>query len=618
MNSKILSIIILTIICSATFLIVLPTINNNLDDPNLIAYFNHDEGYLVDLIWYYYSGEKRDSYQLDADYGLEMIYLSDLARVVLSRFVDFTPSIFALMLRWLHFISWICALIALWFFIGRHFGKGWQQMLSVLLLAVRPAFGYLTINFKPEPLVLLLMILGLDYTLRILEKPCKKHMFVALALAAAAFLIKFSGIFLLPGVIAAIYFSQYCNADFGRNSAATFLKIKHSWILEFLIGTGLIVLPFLFIFFYVRKSAGMTYFQEFGLLQSLFGNKETMFLIFVGLIIVIISLVLFYLAKSKKPSIKNIIGIFNEINSISFIVLSAFFIFILFLGFRWITMPTLFLDTYSFNILDFSGILNMREASANPLQGYLKIVNEKLVSFDLLMVLLLVFYLIVEMRFRMESLNHDKLRYYKRKTLMVILVPIFLLLFSPGRFTYHHLLPFFVILSALSIQGLYEFIDSFTGRKAFKASVVFLVCALFTVDILINAAAMLKLRTYQFHYKEDMVFEITDWWRKTYPADTSIVVDHPVLAYLPPEYKNVKRFCYQKDRAEQLKTLVYDFKPQLIYYNIDKSESKMPPINEILPELKIELVKSFDYDGRYYKIYPNYKFVIYRVFYKNE
>ena len=53
--------------------LVIPTINNNYKDPNLITYFNADEAYIMDILWKYYSGETRDSYQGAFDYGLEFI-----------------------------------------------------------------------------------------------------------------------------------------------------------------------------------------------------------------------------------------------------------------------------------------------------------------------------------------------------------------------------------------------------------------------------------------------------------------------------------------------------------------------------------------------------------------
>ena len=168
MNFEKAGIIGLIIICASVVAITVPAIGNNIDNPNLIVYFNADEGYLMDLIWSYYSGEIRDSFQLGLDYGLGMIYLSDLSRMVLSKFIEFTPGTFVSILRWIYMLSWIGSLIALWHLVGNHFGKGWMQICAVFLLAVRPAYDYVTNSLKPEPLVLLFMIVGLNYTLKII------------------------------------------------------------------------------------------------------------------------------------------------------------------------------------------------------------------------------------------------------------------------------------------------------------------------------------------------------------------------------------------------------------------------------------------------------------------
>lgn len=618
MISRKISILALVLICAASFLLVMPTINKDVEDPNLITYFNSDEGYLIALIWYYYSGEEIAIYQLDADYGLEMLYIADLARIAFSRFIDFTPAIFALILRWLHFIAWVAALVALWIVMGRHFGKGWQQILTVLLLAVRPAFGYLAVNFKPEPLILLLMIIGIDYILRFIDDPSKKYIFIALALSAIAFLIKFAGIFLLPGIIAAVYFTQRYRMDSSDGRATIFPEIKQSWIFEFLTGLTLMTLPFVFILFYVRKSTGLTFFKEFGLLQSLSGHKESIFLIIAGLILAFISLLIFYLGKSKDLRIKGVMKKVNEFNSVIFITTGIFFAFLLFFGFRWIATPEIFLHTYSSNIFDFAGVFNIRNAPADLFGTYLKIVSEKLTALDMLMVLILLLYLIIERYFRQESLADDRARYYKRQVLIVILFPVFILMFSMGRFTYHHLLPFFVIMCVLSISGLGKFITSFQGGRAVKVSITALFSALFAVNILMNAAGMLKLRIYHYHRIDDVAFDIAGWWRDNYPLETSIVADHPAMVYLPPEYKNVKRLKFYEDKVVQFRALIESFRPQLIYYNIEGAQDAIiPSIEAMLPGKRARLVKIFDSEGKRYKRFPYSHYVVYEIIYNN-
>ena len=101
--------ILLGILCVLALMACLPCIYRNIEDPNLIVYFSQDEGHLMDHAWFYYTGQKRDSFQFETDYGLELIYLAGLSRAVLSKFILFTPVIFILILRWLNVIFWVAS-----------------------------------------------------------------------------------------------------------------------------------------------------------------------------------------------------------------------------------------------------------------------------------------------------------------------------------------------------------------------------------------------------------------------------------------------------------------------------------------------------------------------------
>lgn len=620
MGFKKLGALILLAVCIASILLVYPTINNNIDNPNLIAYFNHDEGYLMDLIWRYYTGQIRDSYQMDFDYGLEMLYLSDLARIIFSRFIDFSPSTFVLILRWLHLISWVGALIALWYLVGYHFEKGWQQILAVLLLAVNPAFAYFSNNLKPEPLVLFFMIIGLNYTLRVIENPIRQNLVIAIACASIAVIVKFAGIFLLPAIVAAIYFGEcYRKRDFNTSSDGAFPRIKHSWILESLIGICLIALPFLFIFSYVRKSSGVTFYEEFGIWETLLKYKITFFVIFMGAIFILASLSFFFLNKSKNSQLAKIMGKISEINSYAFIVTGLFIGFLLLFGFRWIIAPKSFIDAYAYNLSDFTGLFAMEGIPiANLFSRYPEQIIAKLVSSDALILALLGFYLIIELYSRRQNLLNFKLQFYKRLTLLIFLIPFFLSLFTFGRFTRYHVLPFFVAMVVLILQGINIFSDAFNDKKLQKKTVIVFVSMLLIIDVGLNGASLIKSMRYKYYtQREDIAFDVAKWWRKNVPIDISIVADHHTRVYILPEYKNIKIFKgYAKDRVEQLRRLVNTYRPRLIYYNAGPCGNvPLPSIEEMLPGKNVRLIKSFESLGRRYQRFSSNKFVIYEVLY---
>ena len=601
--SKIHAFLLLTI-CAVSVLLILPTINNNIENPGLIVYFNGDEGYTMDCMWFYYSGQKRDSYQMDVDYGIEWLYVTDLTRLIVSRFVDIKPGTLILIMRWIHLVSWVGALLALWFFVGCHFGKGWQQTAAVLLLASRPGFDYISNSAKPEPLVLLIMIAGFHFILKIIEKPSIKYLLLSTLCAAAAFAIKFAGVFLIPAIITAMYFSKRYRAD------TAFHTLKHNWILEFLIGTLCVALPFLFVLFYVRESTGRTYFEEFGVLESFFRNKISILMLAVGSAFILFSAIISCVGKTMKR--------FSELNSYALVVSSVFFAFLLLLELRWIlTKLNVFYATYSYNFFDFLGVSAIKTVSASGiLTKYLSVVGSKILSFDAVILFLFAIYLGVELYPGRRNFISGKLRFYKRMTLNVMLIPIFLAIFSIGRFSHHHMLPFFVAASVLALQGAGMLKSEFGTRPAVKFIFLPLIGILFATSITAHGRELINLRRYQYRQKEDIVFEIEKWWRKNIPQDDAIVSDHHAKVYVPPEYKNVKFMKSRENKIEQLKALVNTFYPRIVYCNSGYDENSiMPPIQEILPGLNVKLLASFESAGRSYKRGADSRYLVYEIDY---
>lgn len=605
-------------VCAASLSLVLPTINNNISDPNMIVYFNGDEGGLMDVIWHYYSGIKRESFQWDFDYGLEMVYLADVARLYLSKFIDFTPGTFVLILRWIHLVAWVLSFLALWRLISYHFGRGWQPLLAVILLAVRPAFAYFSVNLKPEPLVLFFMIIGLDYTLRVVEEPSKKNLVIAIACAALAFIIKYVGLFLLLAIVASMYLSELYQRSLGRKNVL-FSRIKLFWILPALCGLALIMLPLVIILFYVRKSTGTTWYEECGLWASLLRNRTGLYSFIGGIFFIFLSGMLWFLNKNDNPFLKKIMGWIKRTSSFVLVVIAIFLGFVLLFGFRWIVSPKYFILAYAFlgstapaesiNILAEKGFL----------YAFFHKLIERFFEFDPIMLLLFGFYLGLEIYYRQKHLEEKSLRLqmFKRFVLLVFLVPFLLLLGSMLRVGQHHMLPFFVAMSILAIQGIYMYRESFSGKKLLKNCVLTSIIILFLIDIFINESAIIKSRIYHFHQSEDIAYEIAKWWRENIPLDAKVVADHYNRVYIPPQYKNVKTLHWgYRDKVGQLRQLVDEYRPDFVYYNeFPPEENPMRPVEEVLPGKKVKLVKSFDNTGRSYQKWPRSKFVIYRIIY---
>jgi len=150
-----------------------------------------------------------------------------------------------------------------------------------------------------------------------------------------------------------------------------------------------------------------------------------------------------------------------------------------------------------------------------------------------------------------------------------------------------------------------------------KKIILFILATLFAVDILFNAISLVKLRSYQFNQKEDIIFEVVEWIRENIPKDTQVVADDFANVYIPPEYKNMRVFKGkdQEARVERFRKLVSTYKPRFIYLNERPCDDmSLPSIDVALPPgERVRLIKVFDSSNRRYQRRSNDKFVIYEL-----
>lgn len=607
----------LIVISAASLLLVLPTIGQNIDDPYLIAYFNHDEAVLMDLAWYYYSGEVRKSFQYDSDYGLELKYLSDAVRLIPSSFMRITPCTFVEILRWFHLLAWISALVALWFFMIYHFKGPWKAVIAVLLLGTSQAFPYLFSSFlKPDPIVLFFIIVGLHYTLKIMGDHPRSYLIPAVIFASLAFIIKFSGIFLLPAIVIAMYLSMRQKKDL---ITPGFPVLKVGWLFPTLCGIFAIVVPLTTIFIYKRRLTGLTWFQQFGLWDSLRQNSLILYVCVFGILLIFFSLTLLFLNIRTPPRIKNGMKLINELNSYSLIVLLLFMLSCSIFGFKWITEPIHLINIYAQIGRDGFGYQTgaLHPAVAGSIVTLGNFLISKIKDFNPVISTLFIMYLVIECIMRRINFAENRSSLFKRLVLLCFLLPFFPYMFSGGRAAPHIMLPFFVVAVVLSLEGI-KMLYSLLSRRVYLRGIA-MVCIFvpLAINVLGNSRAIIDSFLYRYHQREDVVFDIVKWFRKTYPLDTAIVADHPIFVYLPPEYNNVEFLKYQYDRATQLGPLVSSFKPKLVYLDMGEHDGmKMPPIEKILPNVKPRLVASFDNTTKYYKRRPGAIYQIYEIDYK--
>ncbi|MCM8761093.1 MAG: glycosyltransferase family 39 protein [Candidatus Omnitrophica bacterium] len=607
---------VLIILCIGSLILVMPTIGQNIQDPNMIVYFNADEGGLMDEIWYYYSGIKRDSFQWDFDYGLEMVYLAAFGRSILSKFIDLAPGHFVLILRFIHLVAWVLSLIALWRLIERHFGSGWQQVLPVALLATRPAFDYLSNSLKPEGLVLLFMMIGLDYTLRLIDSPSLKNIVVASAMAALAFIVKFAGLFLVPVVIVGLYLSKRCGK--GHNMIIERVG-KMSWVLPGICGLIIAFFPLLVLIFYTRKSTGLTWYAQYGLWGSIVQIPAIIYLIIIGAILIVISAALYAMTGRLHGRIKKIFDRINEINSYGLFSVGLFAGFVAIFGLKWIVNPRHLINIYG----QFGPIAIQRDhaiagiAAKGWLGYFFEKLADKILVFDPAILFLGLFYICVELVYWRKSFVADKKNFCKRATLLIFASPLFANLMFQGRFEQHNVLPFFAAASILAVQGVLLFNKYSPFPLLLKNGLLAFCIMVLLGDIAINGSLLAQARLYRFYQNEDVVFELAKWWRDTIPKEASVIAEHHSRVYIPPEQKNIKVLNWNGlDKANEMRRLVESHSPRYIYFKEEVEEKGgISSLEKLLPGRKTCLIKAFNSAGRRYQRHPNEKFVIYEVLY---
>ena len=618
-------------VCLFSLLLALPTIANNINDPNMILYFNADEGGFMNLLWMNYSGKGMEDL-LYVDYGLETLYIADFVRVFVSPFTEVTHGILILVFRCIHLLAWIGTIIAIWRLVGRHFGKGWQPILAVSLLVVRPAFPYLLNNSNSDIPVLFFIILGLDYTLRLIDKPDIKSLTIAILCATMGFVIKYYGLLLLPAIILALCFSKYNRDKKSEFATDTFLfsEIKKSYLVPAFIGVSIIILTSIPIFVYTRGSTGITLYEEFGIWGSLLEKKLILWMWLIGIFFIVSSLVFWIINKQNNIYLRKYAKIFNELNTYAVIVFGGFFITTLLLSIRLFLKPKLFI----LECAQFGSLIDVKAGLVETkglLLVFLQNVLNKLNTFDGIVFSLFMFYLGIEIYNRRQHLKEPIMRLFflKRMILLVFLVVPLLYMLTPYRMGNHNMLAFFAVSVILVGQGFHMFVNSSHNKKLLGKLAIFFIAILFIGDVVLNVSTVVNARMKDFNKRYDVAFEVAQWWRQNIPQETMVVADHQTRVYVPTEHKNVKYFrSFKKVPSkevfvDELRRLVNEYHPKYIYFNEGLSgrptdNESWPSIAVMLPDKSVKLVKTFESAGRRYQRSPDDKFVIYQVYYDEE
>jgi hypothetical protein len=377
----------------------------------------------------------------------------------------------------------------------------------------------------------------------------------------------------------------------------------------------LIGLLYMLIIFYVRKSTGHTWYEQYGFWGSLAKSASMRSLFLAGLALVCLSGALWVLNRRARGFLRTIADFVNAVNSYACIVCALFAFSTLVFGFRWLISPKDFILTYSQIASAASGTQALQLAKTGSVaSAFLHNIVSRIMTCDPLILGLFLFYAVAELRAFDKNMDKDPVPLFKRLTLLVFLLPFALFMFSGLRLEQHHMLPFFVAMSALGLGGIRMWLAEFRGRAGMRRITVACAVLVLSLDIVGNGTRMAQARAHQFEQREDVAFEFSRWWHKNIPRDAVVVADHYTRVYIPPEYKNIKTTTWTIKRRERFCELVRAYRPQFIYYNAGPSGGEpFPAIEKLLPGYKVELVALFDSAGRSFQRKAGDKFVVYRM-----
>ncbi|MFH1968584.1 MAG: glycosyltransferase family 39 protein [bacterium] len=611
----------------AIIILVGPMLFYNINaDPRLIPYFDHDEGYGRDLAWYYYSGEKLESFQYSLDYGVEYRLIVDLIAKPLSLFFVITPNKLLLIIRLFHFICGIFSLYFLWRLTSKHFTSFWIPTVSCLGLIFSPQFLWWLDNVKPEPLLILLIFIGLDYSMRILNNPSWKNLFLAVFCAAFAFMVKLIGLFLLPSIFLSLYLSHL-------PKKITNLKNQFISLLKHL-GVALIILFISLLIFLViaipygsklylsMKNAGFDLDKFASNFTPSFSLKLSVYSIIALLLFGCLFSIKFWY-KKNKDSIN-----YKKLGVIPLFIISAFII-----GYRW------FLNIFDWIITYCRWLHQQSEAPLNLFHihkdGLFQFLNYLFISLKgwfvtfsqkdalgIFGIVLLIIYAFVEIISKSWKDQEERPRFLKRMIIVAFCsFFIIFLIFFQSRFAAHHLIIINILFFILGLEGVRLLHLKTLHNKSLSVAVLFFSIIIISVYLFQHASVAFHWRLMKFKQKEDIVFTISDWWKTTYAYDIQIVSDSPWSVFIPSEFENVifvkpRLFLDESFRvnSDRLKEIIAKERPKLIFFNEGTRGGESPPaLKKFLKDIHLKVVKKFR--GNHYRSYlfTGDLFVVYEV-----
>lgn len=619
------------VVCTLWMSLATPMVWNNLDDVGLIAWFSHDEIYMLDLLQFYLKGVyDPDTFQGSQDYGFHLRYVAFFLKLLGFENVD--PGVGLGIIRLQSLMFGLLAIVIFWKLLVRHLGGDLSSTVALLGLALCPSFVWLLDFAKPDPIVLCLNLLSLDCALRIIGSPRKHYLIAAVALAALSSGIKYMGLFVLPGILVAAWRER----DY-------FAGWKAPGLLFATLGAGWFLVSPVLASAFLELSAD--YAGKHRLAEWVVQSSGLVTLLWMMPSLVFLGCAVVYVLASRR-AVRTSSG-FWQATSLSLGVASLFLACLACFGMIWYWHPKSALFNYAslftlhqqggfqyqsfFSILASTGEIIFRNLTTltgvylydwyHPEQARLYVMSDLLGIGGLLA---LGAYFAVQLPAMRRTIRNGTDLEYKRFTILVASLSFLAPMLVYGNVRANHFVQPIGLLFLLAAYGAFGF-PLYDQHKTLSESLKWIIVTALLITLALNAKTSLEWRINKLGQRpgsQDLVWEMQRWWRDNVPPDTAIVAGHPSNVYLPPEFRNVGHFpdSVNKNKGinwsvSQLRNQVHRIHPSYIAYNRGAADEDevLPEIGELLPEGRFVAVKTFE--GRRFRrlITRDDRIVVYKV-----
>lgn len=617
--AKLLYLFYPVLLCLPILLLVAPATMLGVDDLRLSWYFDFDEGDLLERLLAFRAGTLTRDFagSLFFDYGPLFKTVAVPFTLPFTWFMGESYRSVWVGVRWFNVVSGQAALWIFWLLVVRHFRSFWVAAISTTALAVTPEFLSWLDHVKPEPFQLMLVALSLYFSVSLVRRPRLRTVALASLFASAAFATKYLGVFLLPGIVLA-----WCGGDWLQNGretlqAAMERRRRHLYTfgiaLAFAGALGLIAFA-VFLFSYVGKTTGLTWFEQYGW-RMLVARWESVITQGLSLSICLGGLGLVWL--SRRQTATSSLVFLGQFVLLCLTQVSLLFVCgLLVAGYQWFLHPLQFVRDFHARTLVVTSLGNRpfpeTLSMLAPMSQWIEIIAERS-ALGMIGATLLTLYAIGEIVLSRTSRHNDIGRLLMRLTLFLFVVSygLFLWLLVDRR-TGWYLLPIVPLAFLLPLDLLRHQVLPWLPGLRWRAALLLTVTILFVGDALYRGSLAYQWRVARFQKPYDVAYELSRWLEKQYDVEMTILTDHRDQTFVPSTFTNVAYLGYEPDRDTYLDRskhstviMIFNTTPGV---HVDAQKSA---VSELIGRPGVHLVRSFEGLHQQRNNVSKYRFEVY-------